>query len=126
MSVKYNVVQRGNPAEPTNPKKYYPSISSTGRVSLRQLAQGISRTCTVTTADVMAVLEGMLAIIPDELSRGNIVELGDFGNFWLKTSTEGVENPEAVRAGQIGSLLPRFMPGKEFRKVLETIEFEKA
>jgi predicted histone-like DNA-binding protein len=126
MSVKYNVVQRGNPSEPTDPKKYYPSIASTGRVSLRQLAQGISRTCTVSSADVMAVLEGMLAVIPEELSRGNIVELGDFGSFWLKANADGVENAEETRASQITNLLPRFNPGKEFKKVINTIEFERA
>jgi predicted histone-like DNA-binding protein len=126
MSVKYNVIQRGNPSEPTDPKKYYPSIASTGRVTLRQLSQGISKTCTVRSADVMAVLEGMLAIIPDELARGNIVELGDFGNFWLKANADGVESAEEARASQITNLLPRFNPGKEFKKMLDTIEFEKA
>jgi len=31
-----------------------------------------------------------------------------------------------VRSSQINTLLPRFNAGKEFKKVLETIEFEKA
>ena len=52
-------------------------------------------------------------------TRGNIVELGDFGNFWLQTSTEG------VRAAQIAGVLPRFNAGREFKKVLDTIEFVK-
>jgi nucleoid DNA-binding protein len=29
----------------------------------------------------------MLTIIPEELADGNIVELGDFGNFWLMKKT---------------------------------------
>jgi hypothetical protein len=29
-----------------------------------------------------------------------------------------------VRADQISKLLPRFNPGKEFKKVLDTIEFQ--
>jgi len=31
-----------------------------------------------------------------------------------------------VLATQINTLLPRFNPGKEFKKVLDVIEFEKA
>ncbi|MBM3126702.1 MAG: DNA-binding protein, partial [Chloroflexi bacterium] len=32
MTVKFNVVERGNPANPAAPKKFYPSVKSTGRV----------------------------------------------------------------------------------------------
>ena len=126
MSVKFNVVQRGNPAKLSDPKKSYPSITSSGRKSLRQIAAQISAISTVSSADTMAVLEALLSVIPQELASGNIVELGDFGNFWLKTSSKGVDSAEAVRASQISGVLPRFNPGKEFKKVLATIEFEKA
>ena len=125
MSVKYNVVERGKPGDPTAPKKYYPSIQSSGRATLRQLATAISQMSTVSSADTLAVLEALLTVIPQELSRGNIVELGDFGNFWLRTDTEGAETAEEVRASQVTNVLPRFNAGKEFKKVLDTIEFVK-
>ena len=126
MTVKYNVVQRGNPSNAEAPKKFYPSIESSGRKTLRQMAERISQISTISTADTMAVLEAMLTTIPDELAAGNIVELGDFGNFWLKSNSEGADTAEAVRSSQINSVLPRFNPGKEFKKVLDAIEFEKA
>ncbi len=126
MSVKYSVVERGNPSNLQAPKKFYPSISSSGRKSLRQLAGRIAEISTVSSADTMAVLEALLTVIPQELAAGNIVELGDFGNFWLRSSAEGASTPEEVRATQITSILPRFNPGREFKKVLEAIEYEKA
>ena len=126
MSVKYSVVERGNPSNLQAPKKFYPSISSSGRKSLRQLAGRISEISTVSSADTMAVLEALLTVIPQELAAGNIVELGDFGNFWLKANADGADTAEAVRANQITTLLPRFNAGKEFKKVLASIEFEKA
>ena len=125
MTVKYNVVERGNPSNREAPKKFYPSIASTGRKTLRQLAGRISEISTVSSTDTMAVLEALLTVIPQELTAGNIVELGDFGNFWLKASSEGADTAEAVRATQISSLLPRFNAGREFKKVLATIEYEK-
>jgi len=126
MTVKYNVVERGNPSNPAAPKKFYPSIESSGRKTLRQMAERISQISTISTADTMAVLEALLTTIPDELAAGNIVELGDFGNFWLKSNSEGADTAETVRSTQINTVLPRFIPGKEFKKVLDAIEFEKA
>jgi predicted histone-like DNA-binding protein len=126
MTVKYNVVERGNPGKPDAPKKFYPSIESSGRKTLRQMAGRIAEISTVSSTDTLAVLEALLTTIPQELASGNIVELGDFGNFWLKTDSEGAETADVVRASQIKGILPRFNPGKEFKKVLEAIEFEKA
>lgn len=126
MSVKYNVVKRGNPARPDLPGKFYPSVASSGRKTLRQLSTQIAQISTVSSADTMAVLEALLTLIPQELAAGNVVELGDFGNFWLKNEADGVNTAEEARAAQITNLLPRFNAGKEFKKVLATVEYEKA
>jgi len=126
MTVKFHVVERGNPSKPADPKKFYPSVASSGRKSLRQMAERIAQISTVSSADTMAVLEALLTTIPQELAAGNIVELGDFGNFWLKNEASGAATAEEVRATQITNVLPRFNAGKEFKKVLATIEFEKA
>ena len=125
MSVKYNIVERGNPADREAPKKFYASIQSSGRLSLRQLAAIAADRSTLTEADFIAAVESFLAIIPRELAKGNIVELGDFGTFWLRTTSEGAETSEGVRADQITGVLPRFNPGKEFKQVLNQIKFNK-
>ncbi|HXQ35948.1 MAG TPA: HU family DNA-binding protein [Anaerolineales bacterium] len=125
MSVKYNIVERGNPANPEAPKKFYPSIQSTGRMTLRELAEQASQMSTLTSVDMMAAIESFLTIVPRELSKGNIVELGDFGTFWLRTETEGAAVQEEVRADQITAVLPRFNPGKHFKRSLDGIEFVK-
>ena len=126
MTVKFNVVERGNPSNLAAPKKFYPSIASSGRKTMRELAGQIAQISTVSSVDTMAVLEALLTIIPQELVAGNIVELGDFGNFWLKANADGADTAEAVRATQIKRILPRFNPGKEFKRTLESVNFEKA
>lgn len=125
MSVKYNVVERGNPSNPQAPKKFYPSIQSTGRLTLRELAAVAADRSTLTETDFIAAVESFLAIVPKELAKGNIVELGDFGSFWLKTNAEGAQDSDSVRAEQINSILPRFMPGREFKDTLDKIKFSK-
>ena len=71
-------------------------------------------------------IEALLTLIPRELSAGNIVELGEFGSFRLRIQSEGAETPEGVTAHNIKKILPRFVPGKEFSRVLDTTEFVKA
>jgi predicted histone-like DNA-binding protein len=125
MSIKFNIDERGRPGDSEAPKKYYPSIQSTGRVSVRQLAERASLMSTLSTPDMMAAIEALLTIIPQELAHGNIVELGDFGNFWLRFSAEGAQDAAEVHGDQITTLIPRFMPGKQFRRVLRSVKFEK-
>jgi predicted histone-like DNA-binding protein len=123
MTVKFNIVERGNPAHPETPKKFYPSIQSSGRVTARELAEMAAQRSTLSTMDMMAAIESFLAIIPEQLAKGNIVELGDFGTYWLKTTSDGAETPDEVNASQIATILPRFNPGKKFKDVLKTIEY---
>ena len=125
MGVKFNIVERGNPANPAAPKKFYPSIQSSGRVSTRELAEMASQMSTLSSVDMVAAIESFLAIIPRELAKGNIVELGDFGSFWLRSTADGAETAETVRADQITNVMPRFNPGKEFKRVIDAITFNK-
>ena len=126
MSVKFNVVERGKPGSPETPKKYYPSIVASGKVSQRDVAKHAAEMSTVSIGDTAAVVENFLQIIAQELAKGNIVQLGEFGSFWLRTETEGADDAESVRANQIKNVLVRFTPGKEFQQVLDAIVFEKA
>lgn len=73
----------------------------------------------------MAAAELLLMIIPEELARGNRVELGEFGTFTLKTKTKGVAAEEEVTVRNIISTNIAFRPGKEAQKGLIDITFEK-
>jgi len=126
MSVKFNVVERGKPGSPETPKKFYPSIVASGKVNQRDVAKRAAEMSTVSIGDTAAVVENFLAIIAQELAEGNIVQLGEFGSFWLRTETEGAETADDVRSTHISNVLVRFTPGKEFQQVLDAITFEKA
>ena len=118
-------IARGNPGKPEAPAKFYASIKSSGRITLRELSQQIAEISTVSTVDTMAVLEGLLTIIPRQISNGNIVELGDFGTLWMSIRSEGSDTLEEVKANNIKRVTARFTPGQEFKQVLNNTEFVK-
>ncbi len=124
--VLYNLNQRVNPRTPTDPRKYYAFPKASGSVELRDLARRISRESTVSIMDTMAVLEGMLQVIPDFLSEGNIVKMGDFGTFRLSISSEGVENPDEFSTSMIKKTNLLFRPGSVFKNQLKNIKFTRA
>ncbi len=80
---------------------------------------------TVSTVDTLAVLEGLLTIIPRQIANGNIVELGDFGTLWMSIHSEGSATQEEVKAHKIKRVTAHFTPGKEFKQVLSNTEFVK-
>ena len=125
MAVDYNVVPRRNPAKPTETPKYYVQVVSSGKMSLRELARRISAISTVSVADVMAVLEGFLEIVPQTLAEGKIVNLGDFGSFSLTLSSTGAPDADSFTAANISKTSVRFRPGKEFAKTIKVVEFSK-
>ncbi|MCA9874302.1 MAG: HU family DNA-binding protein [Anaerolineales bacterium] len=126
MKAKYNVISKGNPRDREAAPKYYPSFITNGRINERELARLIAESCTLTTVDVMAVVEGLLQILPRLIAEGYIVELGEFGSFRMRIRSKGAESPDMVTAGYILDILPRFTAGKEFKKVLKGATFEKA
>jgi len=125
MSVKFSVVERANPLKRNDPKKWYAVAQSTGEISLRELSTEIASRSTVSSADVLAVLENLLHVIPEELSKGNIVRLGDFGSFLLTIQSDGMEKEEDVTATSIKSNKLHFRPGKEIAKKLDGVEYRK-
>ncbi|MCA9930572.1 MAG: HU family DNA-binding protein [Anaerolineales bacterium] len=125
MSVKYNVVTKSNPQNREAPPRYYPVVSSTGRVNQRSLVQKGSQQSTLSAADLAAAMEVLLTLIPQELMAGNIVDLGDFGSFRLSVKAEGSDTAEEVTSNNIKNVHVRFTPGKEFKYAMSRVTFEK-
>ena len=125
MTIKYNVISRPNPRNREVAPQYYPSIQSSGRITVRQLAERMAEISTLSTVDTMAALEAFLQVVPQELMNGNIVDLGDFGSFWLRINSEGSATEAEVNRTKISAVKTYFRPGKEFQKALKNAEFKK-
>ena len=63
--------------------------------------------------------------IPPLRTDGKIVELGDFGTFRVSVSSEGAAEAADVNGRNITDVRVLFTPGKRFKKLLNTAEFEK-
>lgn len=125
MSISYSLTQRVNLKDPTAARKFYAIAKSNGEETTRQLATEISKRSGISSAEVYAVLEAFIDLIPERIAEGKIVRLGEFGSFSISLSSEGSEKAEDFNATLIRGNSLNFRPGKLVQKVLDTVEYTK-
>jgi len=126
MPVKYNIVERKNPLKQSAPSKFYASAKADGEINLKAIAKEISAgSTTVSDTDVLAVLNDLIKTFIRHLGAGEIVKLGDFGNFQITISSEGAETAEQVTSANIKNSKITFRPGVDLRDMLKTTKYEK-
>ena len=126
MPAKYIVVPHKIPSKPDAPLTYYPRLKSTGEISLREIANDLAAETTISQADTMAVIEGLLQNIPRYLAEGKIVRLGDLGSFHLSIQAEGSPNAGSANATKIKRNRLHFRAGKLVKMMLKSVVYEKA
>ena len=126
MPVKYNVVERKNLLDKTAAPKFYTSAKADGEISLKALAKEIAQnSTTVSDTDVLAVLNDLTKVLVRHLSEGEIVKLGDFGNFQITLTSEGAPSAEKFTASHIKGNKIQFRPGADLRDMLKTVKYAK-
>ncbi|RLC78446.1 MAG: hypothetical protein DRJ03_25220 [Chloroflexi bacterium] len=123
--VRYKVITRVNPQDPSAPNKYYLQIQNAGKITIRDMARDAAKISTLSSIDIAAAVEAFLEIIPEKLADGKTVQLGDFGTFRLRVRTEGSDTEEEVTSRNITKTTMAFRPGKHPQKFLDGVEYEK-
>lgn len=124
-SVNYSVVPRINPSDKELPPRYYAQAQASGDVSVREMSERIQAACTVTKADVHAVLIALEDVIIDALKGGEIVRLGDLGTFQIGLSGKGAISEEDYEVSLIKKARINFRPGIALAGMLTSLSYTK-
>lgn len=94
---------------------WYPTAVVMGQpVSTKKLAKRLSAMCTVTYADVMAVLGELPGVMADYMGQGKSVRLDGLGTFRYTLNTKGVETEEEFDfRKQVRAVRVQFVPQRE-------------
>lgn len=126
MSQGFKLVLRpSQPGVKDSEKKYYAVSKNTGVSDLKHLCKMIAARSTVSSADVKAVLDNLNFVLDMELQAGRIVQLGEFGNFRISVSSEGVDNEKDFDNSMLRAPKIIFTPGSELRETKKTLDFTK-
>ncbi|MDR1129708.1 MAG: HU family DNA-binding protein [Prevotellaceae bacterium] len=123
MSLFFKKVLRGNPSNPTAPKKWYPILKSIGLVKEREVAKLLADETTLNPKEAEMTLFQLLKVIVRLLLDGHTVQLGELGSFRLTARGEGSDTEEEVNAGKIKSVHLHFTPSDELRKEINDATF---
>ena len=123
--MQYSIVSRQNPLNRGADAKFYPKPEWNQEITIRRLSEQIAKSCTLTPADVTAVLESFLSELPDYLIDGHPVRLGDFGILKLSFSATGQDQKEKVTASDINNVRVLFRPSTRLKQELSNVSFTK-
>ena len=80
MAIQYDFYRSPN-SEGTNKERYHARVVSSGKISTEQLAKEINQECSLTPADIKAVLVSLSDKLAKHLSEGRKVYLEGIGHF---------------------------------------------
>ena len=124
-NVTYSVVPRKNLNDKEAAPKFYARAKATGDIDLREMSERIQQSCTVTKADVHAVLVALEDVIINALKSGEIVRLGDLGTFQIGISSKGAVTAKDYNSSLIKSAHINFRPGVALAGLLTSLTFAK-
>lgn len=104
-------------------EKYYAVAKANGVSSLEKMCDLISARSTVSSADVKGVLDSLNWAMDLELKSGQIVQLGELGNFRLSLSSEGTESQKELTADKIKGARIIFTPGSALQTTRRNVTF---
>lgn len=126
MSLKFYGVERKLLAgEHAGEKRFFGQVRCGACIQFDRICEQVALLSTATKGDVELILDSFVEIIREQLDHGNIIQLGDFGNFRIAAGSRAVEPEEKFPASAIRRPRIVFSPGKQLRRVAEDITFEK-
>lgn len=106
---------------------YYARPTTIHPVTIDDIAQSISRECTVCLPDIKAVLNSLEYHVISNLKSGLSVRLGDLGSFRPGISGKSTKTLEEWKPSNIKALRVRFTPSSRMHREfnLKTVELQR-
>lgn len=119
MAIQYDFYRNPDSAG-TNKKRYHARVVASGQVSTDQLAKEINQECSLTPADIKAVLITLGDKLAKHLSEGRKVHLEGIGHFQVNLRCkEEVRTVHAVRSENVEFKSVSYRADNELKKHLK-------
>ena len=116
--MNFKIIHRNNPQDLNSAGKYYPAPVYHSTINLKNLANEIAHSTSLTASDVKAVIEELIVSFERHLINGEKLKLDGLGTFKTSFSGEGSESIEEVSAKNIENKTIRvtFVADNELKK----------
>lgn len=116
--MNFTIIHRNNPQDFNSAGKYYPAPVYHSTINLKNLANEIAHSTSLTASDVKAVIEELIVSFERHLINGEKLKLDGLGTFKTSFSGEGSDSIEEVSAKNIDnkSIRVTFVADNELKK----------
>ncbi|MDF9830848.1 HU family DNA-binding protein [Parabacteroides sp. PF5-6] len=127
MAIKYKLVLRRDPSKssPADSKLYYAQSQANGMCTFDELCDTVADRSTATTGDVKLVLDGLMRVLRTRLLAGDVVQVGELGNFRATLGSSGVVNKDNFNTEMIKTRRVRFHPGVLLKDMTRLFKVER-
>jgi len=127
MSIKYTVVERGEPGVTGGgKKKWYAQVKTDGEMTIDDLVTEIEKFSALSEADIRGVIIAVENEIQKGLANGKIIRLDKLGSFYPSLSSSGVDSEKDFNVSLIKGAKVNYRPGKRISDALKTSTFSKS
>ena len=126
MPIEYDFYRNPN-SQGTNKKRYHARVVSSNRISTNELAEEIQNECSLTIADVKAVLIALGDKLAKHLGDGSKVHLEGIGYFQVNLQCkEEVCTPRSVRSENVEFKSVSYRADNELKKYLRNQKIQRS
>lgn len=126
MSIKYTVIERGEPGVTGGgTKRWYAQVKTDGEMSIDDLVKEIEKFSALSEADIRGVIIALENVIQKELANSKIIRLDKLGSFYPSLSSGSAESEEKFNVNLIKGAKVNYRPGKRITDALSTASFTK-
>lgn len=120
---KNGIIVSGNAEAESGINRSQPIVARTRTVNTREVIEELTNECTLTPADIIAVLEALSGCVAKHLAEGNSVHLDRLGVFGISLTTE--KNDDVSRSDSMKVILKRitFKAEKQLKEKLTNCRF---
>lgn len=127
MSIKYTVIERGEPGVTGGgTKKWYAQVKYDGEMTIDNLVDEIEKFSALSEADIRGVIIALENVIHKELVEGKIIRLDKLGSFYPSLSSSGAASEKEFTVSFIKGAKVNYRPGKRITDSLTTATFSKS
>lgn len=126
MSIKYTVIERGEPGVTGGgTKRWYAQVKTDGEMTIDDLVKEIEKFSALSEADIRGVIIALENVIQKELANSKIIRLDKLGSFYPSLSSASAVSADKFNVSLIKGAKVNYRPGKRITDALNTATFTK-
>lgn len=127
-NMQYHLVQRTDMRKEATPgsKLFYGQVRSVRTLDFAELCKQVAEVSTASTGDVKVVIDGLTTVMLRQMGYGDVIRLGELGNFRMVAGSKGTELEEDFHTSLFKKGRIVYSPGPAFKKIAAEVKFEKA